>query len=92
MNKELTKLLRADDGVLKVGDGIVLHRWTKNALGDEVDGLCLVVTLPSGRVVSRPIASRLPSGVAVEMSEAARLILIDYAQATATALRNGYWR
>jgi len=92
MNKELTKLLRADEAILPIGDRIVLHRWTRNALGDEVDGLCVNVTLPSGRVVVRDIPSRLPTGVAIQMTNAVREILTDYVEAVVKALRNGYWR
>lgn len=82
MNKEITKLLRADEGTLRIWNGVSLRRWTKNGLGDEVDGLRVEVTLPTGRVVYRNIVSRLPSFVAVEMSEAVESI--------AKSIRNVY--
>ena len=90
MKKELNALINSEDATLKINAFCYLHRWTKNALGENID--CLTVTFDLNYVSSHTyyLAARDWQGIVAEVQEAQTKAFADAAATFNTQLKNGY--
>ena len=67
MKKELKELLKSEQGTLKINSVSVLRRWTKDALGTNVDKLVIEFSITRPYDYSYEIKSRDTQGIVSEI-------------------------
>ena len=92
MKKEIMNALKAKEATVKINEICTLHRWTKDALGDEVDRLTVsfpyIVGIKGGKEYD--IVARDYNGIIYEISECMGDYLTACAEEAAKNLRAGY--
>lgn len=70
MRKEFEQLLAMRNGYLRINKLAILHRWQEDALGDDADGLDIVINSPTGRAYFyvEDIQARDTEGIAKEIA------------------------
>lgn len=94
MKKEILELVsNQNSGYFRINNISVLHRWTKNGIGDKVDELALNFDNING-VNFSPSSIRIKSrdydGIIAECEEATRLFISEVTKSLCKDLRAGY--
>lgn len=94
MKKEILKLLKSEQGTLKVNEICYLRRWTKDGLGQEVDGLNLefyTINNVSHSIYPTTIVSRDWNKIVEEVEQLNKLFLEELQRTLCKNIRVGYW-
>lgn len=92
MKKEITTLLAANDGKLQLNSFCTLGRYTKNALGMDVDELVAYFSIISSCDRMVHIQSRDWQGIIQEVQAAQTEVFASAAEKLNSELANGYIR
>ena len=93
MKKELLKILDSEDATFRLNNISYLHRWTKDALGKDVDRLELEFDHINGACFSlydRNIKSRDYDGIIRESQEITQAFFTKVSHRLCSNLRAGY--
>lgn len=90
MKKEINNLLASTNETLKINQFCTLHRWTKDALGQEVDRLCVDFSLTHAFSHRYEIQSRDWRGIMAAIQDAQTKAFAAAAEEFNSQLANGY--
>lgn len=92
IKSEITELIASGEGSVKINEITLLYRWTKDALGNDVDGLHVVFKYVSGvrGGWTKEIAARDYDGIIAEIGAAAETYMQMCAEKMISNLRAGY--
>ena len=97
MKKEITNLISAEEGTLRLNNVSFLRRWhTTNGLGEEYDGLEIRFDTLNGLSIKGcfavEITSREYDGIIAECDIATQKFLDEAAKQITNDLRSGHWK
>lgn len=93
MKKELMAVVNSSEGYFRLNNIASLKRWTKNAIGEDVDRLTIEFDNINNVNFIAPeheIVSRDYEGIITECNEKTQLFLDAVAQRLCSELSNGY--
>lgn len=90
MKREIMKLLRQSEGYLSINKFCALHRYTKDALGREVDVLNLEISISTSYDYIIEIKSRDFKDVVDEIKQYQTKAFKEIAEKFNEELENGY--
>lgn len=92
MRKEFKQLLAMKSGYLRISKLAILHRWTEDALGDDVDGLEIIFNSPTGRTsfYTADIQARDTEGIAKEIAIHTEAFADKWAREEVGRIKGGY--
>lgn len=93
MKKELMSVVNSEDGVFKLNNISYLKRWTKNAIGDNVDMLVLEfnnINNVNYSICDREIKSRDYDGIIKECDDITKRFLDEVSRKIRSDLKAGY--
>ena len=93
LKKDIVNLIKSDKGSVKINEIIRLHRWTKNAIGEDVDCLMVSFSYIGGTRYgcSIDVASRTYDGIIEEISVYFKIYMRDCTEQIIDNIRNGYY-
>ena len=92
--KEILNLLKSEEGTIKVNEICYLSRWTRDCLGNKVDGLKLeFYTINNVRhsIYPTTIISRQWNEIVEEIEKLNKLFLEELQMTLCKNIRTGYW-
>jgi hypothetical protein len=90
MKKEIMELLEKENGVLKLNEYFYLKRWTKDALGNNYDGLRLESKFVSKHNCFVEIKSRDFVEIQKEIEEEMQKALDEFSKSLLSNFKCGY--
>lgn len=93
MKKELMNVINSEDGTFKLNKISYLRRWTKDALGNDVDELTLEFNNINNvcySIADRKIKSRDYEGIIEECEEITKRFFEEVSRKICSDLRAGY--
>ena len=91
MRKEFKQLLAMKNGYLRISKLAFLHRWTEDALDNDVDGLKIIFNSPTGRTsfYTADIQARDTEGIAKEIARHTKAFADKWAMEEANKILAG---
>lgn len=90
MKKEIEKLLKSEDAYLKLNKFCTLHRWTKNAFGEQVDCLRAEFSILHEFDHLKELTARDWRGIVEQVCELQQKVLKVVGETLSKELKNGY--
>lgn len=93
MKKELMAIVNSEEGTFKLNNISYLKRWTKSALGEDVDKLVLEFNNINNvcySIYDREIKSRDYDGIIKECEELTKRFMDEVSRKLCSNLRAGY--
>lgn len=93
MKKDIINLVNSSEGTLRLNNISSLHRWTKDALGDDVDRLSIEfdnINNVNFSIVDREIKARDYAGIIAECCEKTQVFLQAVSETLCKNLSAGY--
>lgn len=93
MKKDIMELLKSENGYLRINNISYLHRWTKDALGNEVDRLELefdTINNVNFSIYEREIKSRDYAGIISECQVITENFMTEVSKTLCNNMKAGY--
>lgn len=90
MKKEIERLINSDNAMININRYCRLERWTRDAVGNEVDKLAVIFSITHVNDFTAEITARDWKGVVAEIRSSIAAAFSKAASEYAKQLDNGY--